>query len=198
MSDRLLVSGFDRFGFTKEPNSSSEVALPAIKQKYGDLVEALVLPTAHDVAAAKLLEAIREISPLGIVMFGISSRSSISLEQRAINERFSLLTPDNNGVCVFDKVDPQGASRYSSTLPLDALYTRLHAANVPVEVSMDAGTFVCNEVMYRALRHTENQATPTGFIHLGNRLSDRLVEEAAVLVVDELVGLTVGATTTHD
>ena len=188
MSDKLLVSGFDRFGHFKRANSSSEIALPAIKEKYGDLVETIVLPTAHNVAAAKLLQAIRDISPAAVVMFGLSSQNKISLEQQARNRRFSLLVPDNNGVRTFGQIDPQGASHYPSTLPLDDLYSKLEAANVPVKMSADAGTFVCNEVMYKALQHTQGQEIPTGFIHFGKGLSDQLVAEAAILVVDELAG----------
>ena len=192
-TQKVLVTGFDRFGYLKRPNRSSERVLPALKDKYGDLVETLVLPTARTIAAEQLLDAIENIDPAAVVMFGISTGSKVRLEQRAKNHRFNILIPDNEGVRAVGKIIPEGPTTIATTLPLTNIYNKLRAGGVPTKLSNDAGTFVCNEVMYRALHHTSEFATgsvlPTGFIHVGNGLSDQMVEEASLMVVDELLQL---------
>lgn len=191
MTEKILATGFDRFGHLKRPNRSSEIALPAVKEKYADLVETLILPTSRKLAAEQLLVAINEIQPAAVVMFGISGGRGVRLEKQAKNRRFNVLIPDNDGNRAVGKIDPRGPKSYESTLPLDDLYERLNEENVPVRMSADAGAFVCNELMYKALQHTNehnsDSVLPTGFVHFGNGLSDQLLEEASLLVVDELI-----------
>lgn len=188
---KVLVTGFDRFGYLNRPNASSEIALPAIEEKYGDLVETLILPVARDIAAEQLIEAIKDVNPATIAMFGISAGRKVRLERRAKNNRINVLIPDNQGVRKVGRIDSHGPRSLQSTLPLDDIYTRLQESAVPVKLSSNAGSFICNEVMYKTLQHTESLkergSIPTGFIHLGNGLSDQLTEEASLLVVDELI-----------
>jgi pyroglutamyl-peptidase len=192
--NKILVTGFDRFGYTQSSNRSSELVLPTAREAYGSLVETLVLPTAHDIAAQQLIQAIEELNPVAVVMFGISAGSKVRLETRAKNRRLSLLMPDNEGIRKAGRLDPAGPLTYDSTLPLDNIYERLTRAHVPVSMSRDAGTFVCNEVMYKALRHngtqSNNTTIPTGFIHLGNGLRSQFIEEATVAIIDEIINYT--------
>ncbi len=189
---KVLVIGFDRFGHLKRPNRSSEVLLPAIADKYTDLVETLVLPTARNIASKQLIEVIDDINPAAVVMFGISAGSRVRLEQRSKNQRFNILFPDNEGVRTVGRIIPKGPATIAATLPLGDIYDKLLCAGVPTRLSNDAGTFVCNEVMYSALHHVDEKASsvlPTGFIHLGNGLSNQLLVEAGLMIVDELLKL---------
>lgn len=188
MSETILVTGFDRFGPKKKPNASSEVALPAVQQEYGPLVQTLILPTARKVAGGQLLEAIADIQPAAVVMLGISAGRKVRIETTARNWQYNLLIPDNQGVRSVGRIDAAGRKSYHSTLPLDDIYRRLRDADVPARFSDSAGSFICNEVMYRSLQHAaeSESSIPTGFIHFGNGLSDQLVEEAALAVVDEV------------
>ncbi len=194
---KVLVTGFDRFGHLQRPNRSSEVALPVIKNKYEDLVETLVLPTARNIAAEQLINAIEDINPAAIVMFGIAAGSKVRLEQRAKNNKFNILFPDNQGVRAVGKISADGPRSIDATLPLSDIYDRLQREGIPTKLSTDAGAFVCNEVMYKALQHGENSSEesviPTGFIHLGNGLSHQLVEEASLIIVDQLPQLSSSA-----
>lgn len=188
---KILVTGFDRFGYLQRPNRSSEVVHPAIKGRYGDLVETLVLPTSRNIAAEQLIDAIDHINPAAVVMFGISAGSKVRLEQRAKNRSLNILIPDNEGVRAVGNILPEGPATIAATLPRSDIYNKLQAGGVPTKLSNDAGTFICNEVMYRALHHNREHASgsvlPTGFIHLGNGLSNQLVEEASLTVVEELL-----------
>lgn len=186
---KILVSGFDRFGYSKRPNASSEVALPALAEKYSAVVETIVLPTARDIAAEQLNEAIQDLHPAAVVMFGMSAGRKVRLERKARNTQFNVLIPDNNGVRRFGRIDRNGPGSLNATLPLEDIYSRLGESEIPVTFSNSAGSFICNELMYKVLasnRRHEGDILPTGFIHLGNGLSDQLVEEAALKVVETL------------
>lgn len=190
MSEKILVTGFDRFGTFKRPNRSSEIALPILEEKYASLVETLILPTSRDIAGKQLIAVIAELEPAAVVMFCISAGSKVRLETVAKNRKFNILFPDNEGNRSVGKINRQGPLSYKSTLPLAELYTRLDSNAVPVKMSQDAGTFICNEVEYFALEYAASRmdkVLPTGFVHFGNGLSDALVANAAILVVDTIV-----------
>ena len=61
-----------------------------------------------------------------------------------------------------------GPPAYLSTLPLYAMQERLLAAGIPCRLSGTAGTFLCNALMYHALRicGERTPAPPCGFVHL--------------------------------
>ncbi len=193
ISPKILVVGFDRFGYLRQRNKASEVALPAIKSEYGDLVETLVLPTIYGLASELLLDATKEISPSAVAILGVSSwfSKSAKLERQAKNRRVSLVFPDNLGSRNFGRIDPKGAASYPSTLPLESIHARLGESGIGSRLSNDAGVFVCNEVMYTALQSCDAEAPrPTGLIHLGNGMSDQRIIEAGLLITDELLKIT--------
>lgn len=192
MSEKILVSGFDEFGWSKRPNPSSRVALPAIKEKYGECVETLVLPTERTTAANQLIEAIEDVDPLAIVMFGVTAGKKVLLEKRAKNIKFNLFISDNSNVRSAGLIAKNGPWHYASSLPLDNIHDRLNTFEIPTRMSTSAGMFICNEVMYKTLHHnaiSDATTTPTGFIHLGNKLDNPTIEEASILVVDEVLKL---------
>src|SRR5690606_26643023 len=60
------------------------------------------------------------------------------------------------------------AASYESTLPLERCALAVRAVGCPVELSEDAGSFVCNHVYYRA-RHriaSEKLEIRCGFLHV--------------------------------
>lgn len=61
-----------------------------------------------------------------------------------------------------------GAHAYRSTLPLDRCSERLRGADIPVGFSYSACTYLCNEVLYAALRHASLHDLPykAGFVHM--------------------------------
>ncbi len=184
---KILVAGFERFGRTQAPNVSSEVALPLIQERYGDTVDTLVLPVARDVAAEVLSERIQELSPSTVAIFGMSAGRKVRLEKRAKNWRYNLLIPDNEGRRTMGRIIPGGPLSLESTLSLRDIGSALEVKGVPTTMSADAGSFLCNEVMYRALHDPATSAIPTGFIHLGRGMEESLIETAALTVYETLL-----------
>ncbi|MGO1523373.1 MAG: pyroglutamyl-peptidase I family protein [Nesterenkonia sp.] len=55
-----------------------------------------------------------------------------------------------------------------STLRLKAARQRMAAAGIPVSLSLSAGTYVCNEVLFTILHHISAAGLPisAGFVHV--------------------------------
>lgn len=167
--DNVLLTGFVPFGDDTE-NPSQQVAAALDGRRYGQAtVVAAVLPVEHGRAAELLLETIDRLRPLVVIATGLASgRCAISLERVALNAAHYPL-PDGAGLRLrHGELVVDGELAYRSTLPLDRCYYRLQAAGIPVELSYSAGTYLCNEVFYAALRHAAAHGLSyrAGFIHM--------------------------------
>jgi pyroglutamyl-peptidase len=186
---KVLVTGFE--GFKSSPqNPSADHIVSAVKGAYGDRVETMVLPVAHDEASQQLTEAIDQLSPDAVLMFGVAPGKQVRLETQARNWRNSLVMADNNNVRKLGRLDPAGPNYLESTLPLGDIKTALAQEGVPARLSRGAGQFLCNEVMYRALQHVgleSPEAPPTGFIHIGARMPHAMMHTAGVVAVGAML-----------
>lgn len=61
---------------------------------------------------------------------------------------------------------PEGPDRLESSFGAEAIARALGKAGFPASVSESAGTYVCNDVMYRVLWKLKGTGIPAGFIHL--------------------------------
>jgi pyroglutamyl-peptidase len=52
------------------------------------------------------------------------------------------------------------------------LHAALTAEDIPIELSLTAGAYLCNQMMYHALQVLDGTGIPTGFIHLPRSFSD--------------------------
>ena len=169
---RILLSAFEPFdGASINPSAEVASALGAAPPPGVDL-ETVLLPVETEIAAERLLEVWRRSGSNVVVMLGEARGSgTIRLEQVAINLRdFSI--PDNAGRRVTDaRVVDDGPDAHFATLPIADLLTRLRKDGVPVERSLSAGTYLCNEVSFRMLHESKTAATAgssvsAGFVHL--------------------------------
>ena len=53
-----------------------------------------------------------------------------------------------------------------STVPVRSMADAIEAAGIPGKVSNTAGTFVCNDTLYRLLHHYADTPVRAGFIHV--------------------------------
>jgi len=196
MSNKVLVSGFERFGFKVAPNPSSEIALPAIEEHFGNAVEAVTLPVAYDEAAALLRERIQADTPRAVVMFGSAGLLSrnVSLETQGVNFRSNLtsLMPDNNFSFRHGAIIKGAPKNLETTLPNDRIYKRLAAEGIPTKISENAGRFACNDLLFQTL-HTideEQLDVPAGFVHIGSSLPEDQAALAAISTIDEVFAAT--------
>jgi pyroglutamyl-peptidase len=165
----LLVTGFEPFDGANV-NPSAEVAKRLDGRRLGGAeIRAAVLPV-HHVSAAEAIAALLDAhDPAAVVHLGLAGeRAQIALERIAIN-LMDYSIPDNAGWQARDEPCVAGGpAAYWSTLPLSAMLGAVRAADVPAYLSVTAGTYLCNFVMYATLHALAGRPDPrpAGFIHL--------------------------------
>ena len=87
-------------------------------------------------------------------------------ERIAVNMA-SARIPDNRGnQPVEAPILPGAPDGIFSTVPVAAMAQAITAASLPGKISNTAGTFVCNDTLYRLLHHFAGTAVRVGFIHV--------------------------------
>lgn len=154
----ILITGF--LPFLNYPSNPSENLVKAL-QKEG--FHTLILPVSYARCQQELEQEIKEFMPSLILSFGYaSSRQLISLEQRAYN-CLNSSAPDADGIILSNqKIVAGGKEILSTALPLQELKNSL--LSFPLEISLDAGRYCCNEVYYLDLQ----SGIPSLFVHLPN------------------------------
>jgi pyroglutamyl-peptidase len=167
-SPRLLVTGFEPFG-GEAINPSWDVARALRGRQIGTAqVIAEQLPCVFAQSLPALRAALRRHRPTWVVCLGLAgSRSAISLERVAVNLCDARIADNAGAQPAGTPVVAGGPAAYFTRLPVKALAQRLQAAGLPAELSLSAGSFVCNQVMYGLLHALRRRpAVAAGFIHL--------------------------------
>lgn len=166
--ERVLVTGFEPFG-GEAINPSWDVAQALHGQvRDGARITAVQLPCVFAASLPALRAAIRRHRPQLVLCLGLAgSRSAIGLERVAVNLCDARIADNAGAMPAGDPVVAGGPAAYFTRLPVKALVQRLQAAGLPAELSLSAGSFVCNQVMYGLLHALRRQpAVQAGFIHL--------------------------------
>lgn len=165
---KVLVTGFDPFGGEKINPAYEAVKLLPGNIKGAEIV-IMEIPTVFQKEGKILEEAIIHHRPDVVICVGqAGGRSGITVEKVAINLMEARI-PDNEGQQPMDKpVCSDGENAYFSTLPVKAMVSAICNHGIPARISYTAGTYVCNDVMYRLL-YMGDKRYPSlrgGFIHV--------------------------------
>ncbi len=164
----LLLSGFEPFGGERN-NPSWEVASGFDAKSFdGVRVRALRLPVAHRRAVGEVVAAIRRWRPAAVIGLGqAGGRTALALERVAVNLLDKSGREGERGRADERPVVRDGPDAYFSRLPLAAILRALERRAIPAALSLNAGAYICNAVMYAALHELRRRpAMPVGFIHL--------------------------------
>ncbi|MEM3191287.1 MAG: pyrrolidone-carboxylate peptidase [Candidatus Parvarchaeota archaeon] len=167
MTKRVLITGFEPFlDFKTNPTQIIVERLDKTKIKGGTII-GKVLPVDYSKMENELLEIIEEISPNLIIGTGLApGRSKLSLEKIAVNYKFST-EPDNNGkIESGSKIDQEMPDGMFSLIDVEGLANILNKLNIPTEVSMTAGTYLCNYAMFVIIREAKKMKIKGGFVHV--------------------------------
>ncbi|WP_181149835.1 pyroglutamyl-peptidase I [Arthrobacter sp. MYb227] len=186
----ILLTGFEPFGGeTFNPSWTLAQRAAEILEAAGFTARAALLPCVFDTAPVTLNELLHHYSPDLVISLGLAAgRSSLSLEKIAINHIDARIA-DNAGEQPIDTpVVADGPNAYFSTLPLKRAMQEINARSTAVraEVSLTAGSFVCNQVFYALMHFLEGQEGMCGgFIHIPSIEQDTvLLEEFAQTLAD--------------
>jgi pyroglutamyl-peptidase len=164
----MLLTGFESYG-GRSLNPAEQVVKRLDGTEVADVgVNGHTLPVNYVELGPRIARLIEEVRPRAVVCLGLWPGTPLPrLERIAVNiADFEI--PDNVGHMTRGPVVEGGAEAYQSTLPIHAIQDRLLAAGIPARLSGSAGTFLCNALMYHALRACAEHApgVPCGFIHL--------------------------------
>lgn len=165
---KVLITGFDPFG-----GASINPAYEAVKLLpetiSGAKVIKLEIPTVFKVEGEVLEKAIQEHEPDMVICVGqAGGRSSINVEKVAVNLMEARIPDNKNYQPVDEPVHEDGDTAYFAKLPVKAMVQNMKDHGIPARISYTAGTFVCNDVMYRLLYLIDKKYPHMkgGFIHV--------------------------------
>lgn len=164
----ILMTGFEPFG-GEEINPSYE-ALKLLPEKIDNAgIHIRRLPVVFGKNGALLEQSIEELDPDIIICVGqAGGRCGLTFEKIAINCQ-NASVPDNAGNQPHDEpVIEAGQAAYFATLPLQQMVSACKNAGFKAGISYHAGTYVCNDTMYRLLHLLASGASKArgGFIHV--------------------------------
>ena len=176
----MLLTGFESYG-----GRSLNPAEQVVKRLNGADIRGVrvvghTLPVDYRAIEPRVSQLIEEVRPRAVICLGLWPGTPILRVERIAVNIADFEIPDNVGHMTRGPVVEGGAAAYASTLPIHAIQDRLLEAGVPARLSASAGTFLCNALMYHALRACAEHApgVPCGFIHL-----PYLPEQVAILLL---------------
>ncbi len=163
----VLLTGFEPFDGASTNSSWEAVQLVAHEWNGTALLVTACLPVEFGRAGDTLVALIDRHSPDVIIATGVAGgRTKVTPERVALNLANATI-PDNAGAQPVDgAIVTGGPDAYFTRLPLRDTIDRIVAAGIPAELSLSAGTYVCNDTMYRMLHHLATRPTISGFIHV--------------------------------
>lgn len=165
---KILITGFDPFGGDSINPAYEAVKLLPDVIKDAEIVK-LEIPTVFKKDGIVLEEGIEKHKPDIVICVGqAGGRSGMTVEKVAVNLMEARI-PDNDGQQPMDEpVYSDGENAYFAKLPVKAIVQNMRENGIPARVSYTAGTFVCNDIMYRLLYLIDKKYNNMkgGFIHV--------------------------------
>lgn len=175
----VIITGFEPFADIRSNPSETVVAsLPKRhtasargKPSKEVSISTAILPVCCKDARKALKPLLKRRSRSGspMIMLGVASgRKSISLERFALNIQDYSVADNGGHTRVGRKVSKRGPDAIATSVDVLKLSKTLKRRGFKVEVSNHAGTFLCNEVYYRALNSSRRSGRPSDilFVHL--------------------------------
>jgi pyroglutamyl-peptidase len=167
----VLLTGFGPF--PAQPANATMALVPAVARAAAKAcpdvrVVPEILATEWATAPARLGELINAHAPDVALHFGVSPRArGFEIEARARN-----VCGDSEDAAgcrpAAAQIDPDGPDLIATNLPAAEIVTRLRRLGLDAHLSWDAGSYLCNAVLYRSLATARGHATlkRNGFIHV--------------------------------
>jgi pyroglutamyl-peptidase len=166
---RTLLTGFGPFGNILDNPSARIVAHFAAAGAPGHELTTRVLPVPYDRAAAEVSALLNQGGFGAALLLGVASRSAELRLERVARPPGGERLPDVDGRFPSGtSLPPDALSSYAATVALEPIAAALAAVDLPVRLSEDAGSYVCNHLYFAALRTLAVSDLPTRclFLHV--------------------------------
>ncbi len=177
IAPRFLLTGFGPFPGIPVNASAvlvDEIARRVARAKLHVDLQTAILPTEWKAGPAEAQRQIKAFRPDIILHFGVASGiTGFRIETLAENARNRLADACGH-VPRRRAISATSPTHLLCTYPADRIRQRLADLALPVEMSTDAGQYLCNATLFRSLSLTRqvNGARLAGFIHIPSALGD--------------------------
>lgn len=184
MPTTVLLTGFEPFDGRADNPSIDAVRAVAAQWTGPERLVVAELPVAYTRAGERLAELLAANGPTLALGVGLATgRTRLSVERLAVNLCDARI-PDNDGHQPdADPVVHQGPTALWSSLPVKRMVAAAEAADCPAELSMTAGTYVCNAVFYHLTRWAGTGDRRAGFVHVPDTDTLPVPQVSAGLIV---------------
>ena len=162
----VLLFGFE--GFLEYKDNPAKVVVEALNHHRvgGHEVLSVVLPVEYGKAPQIVSREISSVKPVLALGVGLApGRAKLTPEKIAINYKYSK-EPDNAGVTARgDRLD-DGPDGMFTNIPVEEIVDHLNSMGIPAELSLSAGSYLCNAVMYTIIREQRKHGGLGGFVHV--------------------------------
>ncbi|GMK55957.1 hypothetical protein CspeluHIS016_0210130 [Cutaneotrichosporon spelunceum] len=193
----ILITGFEPFGGDSEnPSRLSARAAVAILRAEGHDAHFLEVPCVFTTAFPTVEAEARRVGAKIVITTGLAARrKAMSLESTAKNI-IDARIPDNAGGQPRNvPVVPGGPKTLPTRLPIERAAEAIKALDpadfgmdeqdlrhIPVQISNDAGEYVCNTLMYASLAGLPDDVS-VGFVHVPLFRAVGLEEQSIALAI---------------
>lgn len=165
----VLLTGFEPFD-GELTNPSWDAVCGFSQAQIGPArVHVLQLPVVFSQASQRLLARLRTLRPSLCLCLGqAGGRAMISLEQVAVNFSHARIADNQGQRPQFCAIDPNGPAAYFAPWDLPRALASLERQGIAAELSLSAGSFVCNELFYQlcAYQQREQPSLQGSFVHI--------------------------------
>ena len=162
----ILFTGFEPFnGADVNPSWEAVSLLP--EEIAGRPVHRMLLPTVFGQAADLLRGEIARLRPEIVICCGVANgRNAVTPELVAINYRFARIADNAGQQFSGVPIDPDGPAACMTSLPVHEMIAAVQAEDIPAQLSLSAGAYVCNDVYYALLGCEKDFGHRGLFIHV--------------------------------
>lgn len=201
---RCLITGFEPFGgSTLNPSQAVVQAIDAGTVCFENAQVHTALLPVDTLGIGAVIEALwQRIDPDIVLHLGESAKADrLTLERVALN-LLDFDSPDNAGRVIVDEpIDPAGPPARFATLPVRVLRDRLAQQGIEAALSLSAGAYLCNQVLYLSLAQAQQRGgKAVGFVHVpslaeqverGQRKAPAMPREQLIRQVQRLIEHTI-------
>jgi pyroglutamyl-peptidase len=166
---KVLLTGFGPFADIVENPTSAIVEQMALRDLQGAELTTRIMPVSFARSARAIDALLREGEYDLALLLGVAGKADKFRIEAVGRNQDNARIPDCDGESRQDvPIIPNGEQLMPATLDIDGLLNAMRNEGFEVEVSQDAGAYVCNHIYYSALNTIarDNLKTQCVFLHV--------------------------------
>jgi len=163
----VLVTGFEPFGdYTVNPSQLIAEALNGSTLNDVELFGA-VLPVDFNESVEMTTDVIEHYHPILVMSLGLNPRA-LGIEIEKIGVNLKRYPKDDGTWSLPQRIDVPGPFLRFSSIPTQNIVRKIREANISVQQSYFAGSYICNTLFYQLIGYVseQNNSRKVGFIHI--------------------------------